>query len=537
MKPLSEEAHQIINQLYQKRALFFHSNHDKVELIQELQHEGNVRVIPFLLPFVFDRKDTIAQVTKRTIHYILAQSACKQWIELEQLIKEMNFYHKWSQTWDHLLPSHLSTFEIDNPADATILGLCSFHRNGYVREEAVKILSAQPQGQAIPFLLLRLNDYISATQKRALHGLRNNLRTELSPYFVDAIYLVDHLRNYPKVTDKMIIEEIELLLQSPACQTAVHNGTYHEDRFTRRFCFHFFLQHHQYDDEFLKRALQNTDALIALGAGEAILNHYDQAFVSTWIKLLSMHRYMPLRRRTLHTIMERFADQAKAYLEHALLDRHASIREYARFYLRSIFDRQDFHTFYTSYLLQQPYEETSASAILGLGETGTTSCIPLIEPFLLHPKVKVRKAAVRSIGRLHSSNQTVFIQALLDSSPSVSKEGAKNLIRFANEKLSHQLWNLFIDTSSVMHKKQFLLLFQHSSKRDCLYYTIKARQSSELLIQELSEEIIIWWLSHYNRTFFLTFSEEEKMRLREEIKKMPALTDEMRQMELTQLGH
>jgi len=537
LKPLSEEAHQIINQLYQKRALFFHSNHDKVELIQELQHEGNVRVIPFLLPFVFHQNASIAEMTKRTIHYILAQSACKQWIELEQLIKEMNFYHKWSQTWDHLLPSHLSAFEIDTPVDATILGLCSFHRNGYVREEAVRMLSAQPQGQAIPFLLLRLNDYIKTTKKQALCGLRDNLQAELSPYFVDAIYLVEHLRNYPNVTDKMIIDEIEMLLQSRACQTAVHNGTYHEDRFTRRFCFRLFLQHHQYDNEFLTRALQNTDALIALGAGETILNHYDQSFVRTWIKSLSVHRYMPLRRKTLHAIMERFPDQAKAYLEHALLDRHASIREYARFYLRSVFNREDFHTFYASCLSQRPYEETSPSVILGLGETGASSCIPLIEPFLLHPKVKVRKAAVRSIGKLHSSNQTVFIQALLDPSPSVSKEGVKQLIPFLNEELSHQLWNLFIDTSSVMHKKQLLLLFQHSSKKDCLYYTIKARQSSELLIQALSEEIIVWWLSHYNRTFFLTFSEEEKMRLREEIKKMPALADEMRQMELKQLGH
>ncbi len=68
--------------------------------------------------------------------------------------------------WFDLQPSSLAAVVDDSdPHAASVLGLLSCHEDGHVREAAVRALAAR--GEGLPWLLMRVNDWVSAVRVRA----------------------------------------------------------------------------------------------------------------------------------------------------------------------------------------------------------------------------------------------------------------------------------------------------------------------------------------------------------------------------------
>ncbi len=129
---------------------------------------------------------------------------------------------------------------------------------------------------------------------------------------------------------------------------------------------------------------------------------------------------MSIRREALYGFVEELPEAATERLHAALLDPHASMREMARFYLRKL-GEQDFAGFYRVRLEQGAHAQL-ATVISGLGETGVAEDANQVVKFLGYPMVRVRRAAVRSLGRLDAGgNVENLVTMLQDPASSVAK--------------------------------------------------------------------------------------------------------------------
>jgi len=70
-------------------------------------------------------------------------------------------------SWWDLTPASLGHLAVETDHDLLLVGLCASHPNGHVREQAVVRLAHSNPDVALPFLLLRVNDWVPAVRLRA----------------------------------------------------------------------------------------------------------------------------------------------------------------------------------------------------------------------------------------------------------------------------------------------------------------------------------------------------------------------------------
>jgi hypothetical protein len=81
---------------------------------------------------------------------------------------------------------------------SAIAGILSMHANGYVRQFAVKALSKFTDGSEIPFLLLRLSDWVPQVSAEAVLSMQQRL-TRLAQ-IIPHITLYQHIKKRPRLS-------------------------------------------------------------------------------------------------------------------------------------------------------------------------------------------------------------------------------------------------------------------------------------------------------------------------------------------------
>jgi hypothetical protein len=146
-------------------------------------------------------------------------------------------------------------------------------------------------------------------------------------------------------------------------------------------------------------------------------------------------------------------------MSESLFDSSEPIREFAQFTLRRLgFD--DLADRYRSVL---HHGDNLASAISGLGQTGSRADVRLIEPSFRSPWSKVRKAAVTAIGRLLGDDGVEqLLPMIADRSPKVARAALAMVSQRANLISLASLEGMF--DSSPKHSQ--LLLVELLDKMD-----------------------------------------------------------------------
>src|SRR5262249_42452593 len=183
----------------------------------------------------------------------------------------------------------------------------------------------------------------------------------------------------------------------------------------------------------------------------------------------------------------------------ALLDRHSSVRMEARYWLERI-DPIDVAAFYRR-ALSAGEQAKPYSVISGLGETGSDSDAQLLLPYTSDRSAKIRKAAIRALGRLSQGEHlTAFLSGLIDEAPSVSREAMGALFGKVSLVGNERLWQIFCSTSHAHVKRNVLSLLERYGKWDSIYFMVKAIADPDVSVAELALLNIQGWLWRYNRT-------------------------------------
>lgn len=520
MKGISKEEHHLIDELYKKTTffdVFKNTNTRKIEILQSLANSGSMLTLTFLLPFALEENQPIRKSARDAIYQIISSHRKQDLIGLDQYIRRLTTYHYSDKlaTWHQLSPEKIRAYPINDDSNVSFIGICSYHRNGYVREVAIEMLSKQSSGAEIPFLLLRLNDWQPKIRFLAYKAIKQRLHSDYVKHFLEAIYLIKHLSEYysrEKFSD--LVDEIYEMFRHPKNRNVLLSGFHSKDPTVRRFCFEMAINLPDIDqDSVISEALRQSDALIRLQIVKHICRNYSNECLNPWLKRIRSDVFPPIRQLALQAHIDRFPEQSTEELRAALLDRHKTIREMARYYLKD--QQMDFPSFYRE-KLKGTDEGLIQAAIVGLGETGEKADAQWVTLFLCHDNARIHRSAVKALGMLNPEDNTeVFISSLKSDKRSVSREARQILAGIVDLPQAELLWKIFENDEWPHVKKNILFLFTKLSKADSILFLLRACAAREEEIRDTAIRHIELWMSGYNTKFYVPMSDEKRKKIKD----------------------
>lgn len=314
-----------------------------------------------------------------------------------------------------------------------VWAMYSMHPTGYVREEAVRQLvrSGQP-ARVLPYLLLRLNDWVEQVRAQATAAVRRLLVLEHVVHWIPVLGLVDQLRSRSRAGHAWLADAVTtLFLQAEARRHLLHAAK-SADRAVARWAIRTSLTLSEADRAiFVRLALESGDPVVRLRGARAVRTWPQCPERDRLLAMMASDRFMPIRREALYATIEGDPDQRRSALHAALLDRHGSMRHAAKFYLRENSPRDgeglDLRTFYLG-VLAGGEPSTRAVAILGAGECGAPSDADQLDRFVADRSSRVASAAVRAVATLNRDGRADwFLRSLVDPRASVARAAARAL--------------------------------------------------------------------------------------------------------------
>jgi HEAT repeat protein len=429
------------------------------------------------------------------IHKIISALLPLNLAALDVDVRRLTYYKDWYEFRPsgvkHLAQSKFAT---------SLVGLASFHNSGYVRAAAVKELASLHTGKELPFLLIRLNDWVAEIRDAATQAVRERMEPAYAIHFLANISLVLRLRSCGRV-DKHFVDEICHLLKSPECNGVLQEGMISVDKIIRRISFQLAAEADPSSRAaIIRAAMMDSDQIARCWAVQHLLPEIAPEELPGMIEPMLKDRYMPVRRTALWEAATKRPDLASDWLRSALLDNHVSVRETARQFL-PVAGVNSVRSLYSA-AVQNGDDNRRPAAICGLGETGTRDDIELIKSYLSSNPTKLRRAAVYALGKLDSEGQFETLVAILsDSKASVSWEAMKAVFPRARYIPLEILQNLMNDNSFFHVRRNALTLILRTDKWKKMAPLLNACASSDARLAERAVKALYDWEANYNRSF------------------------------------
>jgi hypothetical protein len=458
--------------------------------------------LPSVLALALSRDPDVRGAAAEAIHGYLSVLQPRDLVALDDALRRG--YH-WSTaqdrpSWDGVRPTDIDRLRGGGAHTASVLGLASFHPSGYVRELAVRALAGLTGGAELPYLLIRLNDWVGVVQEAAGAAVRARLTRDYAPRLVRSLWLLARLERGARTEHKALVEEARRLLSSLEWRPALHDALDSTDRWLRRMCCELLMGTPGPDmPGVIRRAVWDEDTVIRVRAAEraeAVLS------VDEMLGLLPVLRrdpFMPVRREALRLWVRYRPQDADAELRRVLFDRHATIREVARYHLR----RRGFEGFgelYRSVLGSRGDGPKVRAALYGLSEVGDRDDLDLVEQFLAHRSPGIRKAAVVALGRLApDAPASLFLGAMEDPSAGVSKAARHALAIRRGGVGAEELWDVFRRTPEEHVRNNALSLLAGLGKWESIGWIIRACGVEDEPIAVMARQHLRRWLDRFNR--------------------------------------
>lgn len=488
----------------------FRPSNWEVNIINELGNSGEIALLPALLDYAVHPKCKVAAAARQAVVNLLRPVPRGSLAKLDIWIRET--FCGWAHfdsPWKRLTPRDVQSFVGEE--NAAVLRLASMHPTGHVREASLRMLASRDREEDVPFILLRLNDWVKQINEYSRDLVSAIFRPDRAPELLECLPIVIQLQGRKRSEHAWVRQALNALLIKKECEFVLRRGLSSSNRSVRLVCLQFAIAGGISGlDSALDEASHDRDSMIRLFAAKQLLATAAPDALGGLCSRLVKDRFMPVRRETLSTLQAREGNCEP--VRRALLDRHASIREFARFHLRSQIDVPQFYRD----TIETPGVVSIDIAIRGLGETGTESDAEKLLGFLDHREIRVRRAAASAIGKLAGARQQKsMIQALSDTSPGVSTEAQRSLKTIA-QKLDPQPIVALMGHPAIHVRRNALRLITLLSKWEQLpSILIGCRDRSESISKE-AVFAVRGWLAGSNRSF-TTPSLDQVSRARSEL--------------------
>lgn len=486
---------------------------DYRSLLSEIADSNEPAAIVDILPLILYRSE-IAFAAAAALHKLLLGTTTSELAWFDSALRSSstylvpNFYE-----WHKISEQKIDELERFGNASFSLIALATFHQNGYVREAAITKLSLVTTGAELPFLILRLNDWVSNVRAAAYKAVRSRIKLEYCRPLIESQPLISRLEYAGRADHKEIVNRIHQLLHSDECRTALLESLKSKDRYIRRASFTLAMDSTKPDlEHVVTLALNDEDTMIRRWAAQKVASSFDGETLGVFVRLMKRNRFMPVRREALRIVIKSDPDHAIEELQNAMLDSHQSMREESRYLLQRI-QPIDVAALYRQHLVTAQ-DTTLPSAISGLGETGRAEDDEWIVPYATHPSSKIRSTAIRALTKLNRrAHVGIFLNALKDEVPRVSRQAQNALAKKGSWLNPAPVWEIFKSASQVHVKRNAISVIEQLSKWESITLLIRALSDSDEGIVVMSSAAIDRWMGGLNRRFFSTPTHEQLQKL------------------------
>lgn len=479
-----------------------------IELINEIAASKEWPSVFALASYLLSEDKTIAQAAANGLESLLRGLRPSLFLQIDARLRGGDLCWNappYLTRWNKMESSDLEKF-ILNKTQVNALGMASFHHNGYVREAALKRLAEIQGGSELPFLLIRLSDWVPEVRQIAEVAVENRIRVEYLSHFLNNLALLERVKQRQREQAGAkrldLTERVTNFLKEQENRIILLDCLLNKDYEVRRCCLHVLMESKETDPAtIIDRVLKDKDLINRRKVIE-LSQHLSPAERLVLSKKLLKDRAPIIRRQALEALAEADVDEILAQLTAALLDKSAIVREYARWKLKKMDVNIDLRQFYLDLLKGDHTAQTISIAIEGLGETGQAEDAQAISVYFDHSEWRIVKAAVRAIASLDGeNNMKSFLRLLAHESPGVSEVAKKSIERRIECVDGESLWNV-LDQTSLWHvKSRVLRLLNKMSKWDRISYMLLAASNQDVRVVELALQDVDDWDKQYSATW------------------------------------
>ncbi len=393
---------------------------EKLHLLRQIGQRDEPAAIPGILKFALSHQPATRTEAAKAIERLLQHVPLADVPILDEMLRG-HYYGMDALPWGRPLESlDLNRFAALGKLSVPLLAVATCNWNGYVRQSAIEWLGRAQDVRALPFLVLRLNDWVPEVRAAAAAALAAWIRADRAQEFATVLPLVARLEEKKRGSHAVFLASVRTLLARDECRNVLLACVASPDIRVRRFAFGVAMEAPSTElVHLLERALGDPDTSIRLWAAQAVSSRPPDRSLLGAIQLMEHDHLMPVRREALRWHVRQSGDAREQALEVALLDPHPSMAAEARYYLSESSPR-DFAPFYRR-ALAVAEGRALVGTLTGLGETGGASDGVLLRPYLSHTSPRVRAAALRAFARITpEAPADLFLAALHDTSSRVS---------------------------------------------------------------------------------------------------------------------
>lgn len=434
----------------------------------------------------------------KKLHGIMSTLNSSQLIKVDKMFRERVSY-SWDYNWSNKKTEELFHPLMTEEEKLTILGLSSFHPNGYFREKAIKKLSQMNTGFEIPFIMIRINDWVKEVRNISKENLTKFLKQEYAASFVASLPLVFRLKDCSRAEHDDIFNAIVSMLCSEECSSELINGLNSTDSKVRLLCYKIILQERTLNNKsIISYLIKEPYPYIRLFVLKIIQKTITIDEFNDISHFLMKDKLAPIRILALETLYKFNPSESIDVLEKSLFDESQAVREFAR-YLLNKYKKYDFSSIYRNAVYKK---EDIYSSICGLGETGGINDSKIVVEFVSFDSHKIARASLYALAKLDFDGyKEMFVFTLSDSRPSISKAAKRILQGQINSSEEKSIYDIFKESNYEHVKINTCILLCSLSKWISIKYILEFCNHENQAVSTLGQYALEGWKLKFNRSF------------------------------------
>ena len=479
------------------RVLWFRG-HKLGVVLSQIELFKNPDFIQDLLPLLWERDKAILNLTSSCIAVLLQKVDAMVLPDLDARIREQWPHGGQCSMFD---PTQMKRLR-SGPSWWGAFAILASHPSGYVRQTAVEQLAAEESGKALPFLLLRTNDWVEPVRNAAAKAVRLKLAPLFSKQLVECLPLVYRLRRAQRHQPLELLREMEKMAgaQSDSFLRDVYPDV---SPGFRRYRFRLAKEHGIVPiDRLVVAAAAHPDMFLRILACDWLPDPQVSPTVRYRYAAALLADPAPfVRSRAFWRIATPESEKYRTQIERALLDNNECVQRTAcGIWKKSL--RGDAPAFYRAKVAEACTVADLVAAMRGLCAEGKLSEEGIVRPFLEHASPKVRRQALRTLVSWGAEDAGHLLQeALRGKSPSYCKEAARLLWSRPTLLPVTVLKEMLVDPAGYHSDLVAAGLLWKLSKWSALPLILLACGSPRTRIQEMGQNALGDWRRNYNKTW------------------------------------
>ncbi|MBK1810714.1 HEAT repeat domain-containing protein [Clostridium sp. YIM B02505] len=468
-------------------------------ILNELLRDNvKLSVIPDAFRLLLSSNEKTKLQAAEILKYIIGNLNSSKLIKVENLFRERSSYD-WQYNWSNKDPQELLNPLMLIEEKITILGLSSFHPNGYFREKAILALSGMETGQEIPYILIRLNDWVREVRSTSKKVLSRYITPKYAMDFVNNLPLVLRLRECSRDEHTQIIDKIISIISSKEGSENLIKGLQSTDPKVRLACYKVLLETKVIDTRIImSHLIKDNDPYNRLYVFRRIQHELRSEEFTDILQLLINDKFAQIRVLALESLYAYIPEDTLEILEKSLFDKNKSVRDTSR-YLLSKHKKYDFAAIYREAIYN---DESLYSSICGLGETGDVQDSEIVIKFIHSNSIKIVKASITALARLNIQGyKDKLILLLNDNRVGISKLAKKLVQKEINNSDADTLYEIYKQAKYDHMKINAISLLCLLSKWNSIRYIIEFCSDENKTISTLGQSELESWRLAYNNSF------------------------------------